>query len=678
MSGGSMARARRSPGAGAGRVRRGLVATLLAAGALVALVGLAGLQGCGDSEAADRSAPRMIVLGMDGLDYDLIQTLMAEGRLPNFSRLAREGGFTPLTTSIPPQSPVAWSDFITGLDSGGHGIFDFLHRDPETMLPSFSMGRSVEGEPIADCLFGKLRIPGSGEVELLRHGTPFWAALEDDGVETAILRMPVNFPPSGLASHELSGMGTPDLLGTPGTFSFYTSELFAFSGEELSGGDVYEVDAFDNVVHSALYGPPNPFLCEPAPAEAEFTVYLDPKADVARLVVGDEERILQVGEWSDWVPFEFPLVPTQSVPAMARFHLVQVRPELEMYVSPIQIDPENPALPISHPAGFAAELARATGRFYTQGMPEDTQALSGGVFAVEEFLDQAEVTGKEIRDQYATTLARFDHGLLFYYFGSVDQVSHMMWRTLDPDHPAYDAERDGPHADVIPHLYEQMDEIVGYTLDHMGENATLVVLSDHGFASWRRAFNLNSWLRDHGFLVVKNPDLATEPDLYGNVDWTKTRAYGLGLSGLYINLEGRESRGIVPPAEREALMREIGEELLATIDPATGLDAVTKVYYREEAYHDRGYLEIGPDIQVGYAKTVRGANESALGELTAEVMYDNIEPWSGDHIMDHTAVPGVLFTSRPLARRPESLKDVAGVLLEELGTEGFPRREGGD
>lgn len=643
--------------------------------ALILVGGLAGVAGttagCGRSTEAATPSKKVIVLGIDGMDYRLTKKLMAEGRMPNFSRLAENGGtFKPLGTAVPPLSPVAWSDFITGMDAGGHGIFDFLHRDPETIIPYFSTSKAVSDPP--RFTFGKYQVPGDGRVELLRHGTPFWQVLEDHGVETAIFRMPANFPPSETASHEITGMGTTDLQGTPGQFSFYTSELFAFSGEDISGGDVYEVDAFDNVVHASLYGPENPFLREPEKVTADFTVYLDPKEDVAKLVLGDEERILKVGEWSDWVPFEFSLVPTQSLPAMARFYLKQVHPEFELYVSPMNADPEDPAIPVSFPDDFADELAHHTGRYYTQGMPEDTKALSGHVLTRDEFLEQAHIAGQEVLDQYPYVLANFDHGLLFFYTGNIDQVSHMMWRTLDPDHPAYDPEVDPKYADVIPKLYEGIDRLVGYTLEHMDPNTTLVVMSDHGFYSWRRSLNLNSWLRDHGFLAVKNPNLAKDPGFYANVDWSRTKAYGLGLNGLYVNLQGREKNGIVPPEEREAVMREIRDQLEATVDPATGERAVAKAYFREQVYNDRGELEIGPDIQVGYALGYHVAAESALGELTPEVFFDNTEEWSGDHGNAADLVPGILLTNHPLKKPATRLKNLAAAILAEFGVDHFP------
>ena len=640
---------------------RKLAATLALVLPAALLVGAAGLlSGCGgSSEAAggssSESAKKVIILGFDGLDHGLVTKLMNEGRLPNFRKVADMGAFQPLATAVPPQSPVAWSDFITGMDAGGHGIYDFVHRDKETYLPYLSTSETHAGEPLLK--LGKWQVPGSGGVELLRHGKAFWATLGERGVETSIYRMPANFPPSETATRELSGMGVPDLVGTAGTFSFYTSELFAFAGQDISGGEVYEVDAFDNEVH------------------AEFTAYIDPVEDVAKIVLGDEERLLQAGEWSDWVPFEFEMIPTQTVPAMVRFYLRQVRPEFELYASPINIDPMNQALPVSHPPEFAAELAEATGRFYTQGMPEDTKALSGGVFEPGEFLEQAKLSGGEITEQYEVALDRFDSGLLFYYWGHVDQVSHMMWRSMDPDHPAYDPEVDPQFADVIPSLYEDMDDIVGYTLERMDPNTTLVIMSDHGFTSWRRSMNLNSWLRDHGYLTVEDPTLRNDPGMYSNVDWSKTEAYGLGLNGLYLNLKGREAQGIVDPSEREELMARLEKDLLATTDPATGEPAVTKVYIRERDYDDRGHLEIGPDMLVGYAKGTRCAFESATGELVAEVFRDNTEPWSGDHCMDHRAVPGILITNKPLSKRAPSLEELAEAVLAEFGVEKFPEGE---
>jgi predicted AlkP superfamily phosphohydrolase/phosphomutase len=305
-------------------------------------------------------------------------------------------------------------------------------------------------------------------------------------------------------------------------------------------------------------------------------------------------------------------------------------------------------------------------------MPEDAKAFREGVFSPEEFEAQAGIAGDEVKRQYAWVLDRFRDGLLFYYFGNGDQISHMMWRAMDPGHPAY-RPSDERFKDAVRRVYEEFDGIVGRTLPRVDRGAMLVVMSDHGFTSWRRAFHLNTWLNHEGYLAVRDPQLRDDPGLFANVDWSRTRAYALGLNGLYINVAGRERDGIVDPSEREALAKEVAAKLLAAVDPKTGLRAVTKVLRREE-YRDRGHLEIGPDLVVGYAKGMRGSNESALGKVVPEVVSDVTEAWTGDHCMDPDAVPGILFASRPLRKPAAKLEELAAAILAEFGIEGFPAR----
>jgi len=646
----------------------------------LALLGLALLAGCGGDAGTGEvgEGHQVIVLGFDGMDYQLTQKYIAEGRLPNFKRLAEMGKFQPLGTSVPPLSPVAWSNFITGMDSGGHGIYDFIHRDPETMVPYLSTSKTEEVEDFLKLGGWQFPLEGGG-TELLRKGEAFWEALEEEGVETWILRMPANFPPTGTASRELSGMGTPDVVGTYGTFSFYTSELFAFHDQDLAGGKVYEVWEEDGVVEAELHGPKHPFQVDAEEVTIPFEVYPDPDEQRAKIVIGDEELILEAGDWSDWVPVSFELVPlASSLDGIVRFYLRRVRPEFELYVTPINFDPMSPAQTISTPPEYADELAQKTGRFYSQGMPEDVQALKAGVLTREEFLAQADIAGEEIARQYSFVLDQFQEEqgprLLFYYTGNLDMVSHMMYKSIDPEHPLYDEERDARFAGVIDRLYEQADELVGHTLDRMNDETTLVVMSDHGFSPLRRRFSLNTWLKDNGYLKLRNPDMRDDPGMYVNVDWSGTRAYGLGLNGLYLNLRGRERWGNVDPRDREALMEEIAEKLLEVIDPWTGQPAITKVYRREEIYQNRGAIEIGPDLVIGYARATGGSDDSALGKIPPEVFTDNKSEWSGDHGMDHEVVPGIFFASEPLPQAVTSLKDLAGALVAEFGVEGFPRR----
>ncbi len=669
-------------------LRAGVLATLL-------LVTMLASTACRSANASGR---RMIVLGMDGLDPVLVQQLMEQGRLPNFRRLAEMGTFQLLETAASPQSPVAWSNFITGLDSGGHGIFDFLHRDvhnplpfglPYTStsappgpgyvlrfdpLPRWDEGVRGSGNAIG---FGDWILPlWGGGIELARHGTPFWELLENAGVRSTIVRIPANFPPVGKASYELSGMGTPDLRGTPGEFTFFSTDRRQFLKRDVGGGEIYPADLVDGVFTGTIYGPPdNPVTAEEKDAPAfEFHVYVDPDNPVAKFVVGAQEFILQEGEWSDWKTVDFELIPwIQSIGGSVRFYLESVRPHFELYVTPVQIDPLNQAMRISEPSSFAVDLAEATGRFYTQEMPEDSKAIENGVFDIDDYLAQARISGREIIQQYEHVLESWTGDFLFYYFGNPDQVSHIMWGlTMDPEHPAYVPEEHDRYRDVVPGIYEELDAVVGRTLDSIDAATTLVVMSDHGFASWRRSFHLNAWLADHGYLRLKRGTQRPVSEFWGGVAWDRTRAYGLGISGLYLNLAGRESSGIVRPQEAELLLDRIEADLLATVDPLTGEPAVTRVYRKGRDFHDRGHEAIGPDLVIGYTKGTRGSGKNALGGIPEMFISDNVDEWSGDHIMDHTAVPGVLFASRPLGREATSLQNLAAAILAEFGIEGFP------
>ncbi len=640
--------------------------------ALPAIVGLTALllcavAGCGTGHRT--LGRRVIVLGFDGLDFTLTRDLMAQGRLPHFAKVAARGRFGPLGTTIPPQSPVAWSSFITGLDPGRHGIFDFIHRDPKTMTPYLSTTRTVP--PSHFVPLGRWQLPlTAGRVELLRRGEAFWERLEAHGIETTVVRMPADFPPSGRATRELSGMGTPDLLGTYGTFSLYTSDPFATAGP-VAGGTIYRVDVTDHAVRATLEGPDNPLLKQPEKVTLPFAVHVDASRTYAKIVVGTEERLLRVGEWSDWVPLRFALT-WGELRAQCRFYVKQLNPDFVLYVSPLNLDPLAPALPISKPETYAADLARATGRFYTQGMPEDTKALKTGVLTTAEFLQQARLAADDVERQYPHVLDQFTDGVLFYYFGDVDLVSHMMWRPMDPHHPAYNAATDAPYRSVVENLYIEMDAVVGRTLERLGPDDLLVILSDHGFASWRRTFNLNTWLRDNGYLSLRPGIRAGSAATFDDIDWSRTRAYGLGLNGLYINVKGRESSGIVDPTERESLVREIGGKLVQTIDPATGSPAVTRAFRREDVYSLTTNTDIAPDLIVGYAKGTRTSDESAVGGVLPEVIGDNRSAWTGDHCMDPETVPGILLTNRPLRTQAATLRDLAPALLAELGIDGFP------
>jgi predicted AlkP superfamily phosphohydrolase/phosphomutase len=630
------------------------------------LVPVVMLPSCQSAPDHSRSDQRLIILGIDGMDPQLLHRFMREGKMPNFAKLEAQGDFRQLRTSIPPQSPVAWSNLITGMNAGGHGIFDFIHRDPKTLRLYFSASR-VEGPKHAIHL-GSWAIPlGGGSAEQLRKGVAFWQLLDQHGVPNTIFRIPSNFPPVPAKGKTLSGMGTPDLRGTYGTFSFYTDDPAAVAGE-VEGGQIIPVLVENSRVTANLIGPDNSFRKGSPAAEEPFSVAVDPLESVAKVTVQGREFVLREGEWSDWIRVEFQLIPFfANVKGMCRFYFKQAHPRFQLYVSPINIDPADPALPISTPSSYSRFLTDEAGEFHTQGIAEDTKALSDGVLDDNEYLRQARTVLAEHRRIFDAEFPRFNRGVFFFYFSSLDLNSHMFWRLMDPKHPEYDATLAAQNGSAIEDFYEQMDQVLGEVLPRLDDHTTLLVLSDHGFAPYYRSFNLNTWLLDNGYIKLKGDAGRNSSEPFANVDWTQTRAYGLGLNGLYINLRGRERNGIVEPGTAaDSLMAEIRGKLLAVQDPKAKLPVITRVDLASEAYQG-SYAREGPDLIVGYNRGYRAGWQTILGAFPPEEIEDNTNPWSGDHCMDYTLVPGVLLSNRKIAAEAPALTDIAPTILAEFG-----------
>jgi predicted AlkP superfamily phosphohydrolase/phosphomutase len=610
---------------------------------------------------------KVLCLGLDGMDPQLLRRFMAEGVMPHFSALAATGDLRACGTSTPPQSPVAWSNFITGRDPGGHGIFDFIHRRPDTMLPMLSL---AETRPPARFLrMGQWKFPRTGGgVDLLRHGTPFWTPLTAAGVDVTIFKMPSNFPPEGDNVRSISGMGTPDILGTYGIFNYYTND----PGErhEVGGGRVVPVRPVAGRIATSIPGPPNPYREGNPPTAADFEVALDRRNRTALFDVGGAEFMLQEGEWSGWVTLHFSMIPhLREVTGLCRFYLMEAGERFRLYATPVQIDPGNPAMPISSPPGYARELAEATGPFYTQGLPDDTKALDEGIFSDGDYVGQADLVLAERLGQYRYELDRFrgmDRGFLFFYFNSLDQNSHMFWRSMDPASPRH-ADADPDHADRIRRMYRAMDGVLGQALTAVDERTVLFAVSDHGFAPYHRSFHANTWLLEHGYLALR-PGVARADVAYlGGIDWTRTRAYALGINALYVNLRGRERHGVVAPgAERDALLEELVSGLGAVVDPVTGERPLVCVDRTDRVYHGP-HAAAAPDLILGYRRGYRGSNASALGEVADSSFADNEDKWSGDHCMAAAEVPGILACNRPLAAGDASLLDMAPTFLDLFG-----------
>ncbi len=652
--------------------------------------GLAAVTTDGTAAAAAKPAKKVLVLGIDGMDPRLLQQFVDAGAMPNFKRFMEQGDFSPLQTSMPPQSPVAWSTFITGMDPGGHGVFDFVHRKSKTLEPYLSMSEALP--PSMSIKAGTWDLPlGGGDVNLLRKGKAFWQILEEQGIPTTIFRMPANFPPAESSGHSFSGMGTPDLMGTSGTFQYFTN-VPPPNSKDISGGIISKVKVTNGVVSAKIVGPPNSFRRDPKedqPAgsseiqyetretKIDFKVYVDRENKTVKIDVNDSELVLKEGEWSDWTRLDFDMIKHMvGVNAIGRFYVREVFPNFKLYLTPLQINPEEPAMPISTPEDWSQTLAKDLGLFYTQELPEDTKAFSGGIFTGREFWEQAQFVFHERRRALDYFLDRFDQGLLFFYFSSLDQNSHMLWHFMDKNHPFYDPE--GGLADGLKTVYQEMDEVLGRALEVVDDDTTLIVMSDHGFAPFYWGVNLNTLLLELGYVTLKDPSAQGRMPLFGNVDWSKTKAYALGLNGLYVNVKGREDEGIVERGEEyQAVLDQLEKDLLSAVDPRNGMNSVSLVVQTHRDFHySPENVDVGPDIIVGYHWGYRTTAESGLGEFPKEIYVDNMDPWGADHSLDHRVVPGVLLTNKKISLERPALHDLTVAVLNEYGIDPLPEMIG--
>jgi len=598
---------------------------------------------------------RLIFLGLDGLDAGLTERFMAEGRLPNLQRLKEQGSYHRLRTTFPALSPVAWSTFATGVSPAKHNIFDFLNRNTKSYVPELSASRVRPARRVLS--LGRWRIPLSRPtLEMRRKSQTFWRILGEHSIPSTILRVPITFPPESFDGRLLSASCAPDLRGTQGSFSQFTTRL---ERPAFEGGSRFPLQRADDGLIGSLEGPGDDFG-EGRAISIPFRIR--PEGDGAVLEIAGESHCLRGGEYSAWVRLPFRAAPGVTVRGIARFLITETEPEFSMYVTPVQIDPEAPALPISHPSFYCVYLAKLLGLFATAGMAEDTFALNEGVIGEAEFLDQAWLTFAEREAMFESALEHTRRGVVACVFDTSDRVQHMFFRHMD-------GRGEQRWRNTIRDMYERMDRLVGRAMERVDKDTVLVVLSDHGFCHFRRGVNLNSWLHQNGYLALR--DGATESGRYFEaVDWSRTRAYFLGLSGLYLNLKGREQNGIVTPGvEAEALKRELIGKLTGMRDEeGGGAVAIRQAYATADLY--RGpYLEAAPDLIIGYNDGYRTAWDAAVGKVTAHVLEDNPKAWSGDHCVDPALVPGVLFCSRALACDSPGLEDLAPTALSLFGVD---------
>jgi predicted AlkP superfamily phosphohydrolase/phosphomutase len=710
--------------------------------ALVGLAALAPAPTAAAAAVAAQAAPesgaarKLVILGFDGADANMTRRWMDEGKLPHLAALRQQGTFAPLLSTIPSQTPVSWSTFSTGLNPGRHGIFDFLKRDPQTYHPSFAaFDQKVEpflwgkgngwvvgaiggvalfllswlvavlvrrslaarrGAAVGVAVAVAAGIAGGILVGLAanhllpkqrpvafnrQRGDTFWAILGHAGKRVRVMRVPVTFPPKEFEHGELlSGLGTPDLSARIGKPFYFTSELF-FTPK--GGGDfkVEVVELPDNkgVIDTEIKEIPNDLF----PGRGEFIsipMRLTVPADrgSVRIQVSGNDLTLKPGQWSGFVRFVFPFNRLIKVHGIGKFRVLSVSPELRLYLSPINFDPQNLpyGLGITSPGSYAGDLAARFGLYKTMGWMIDTWSLTDGTSDEQTFLQDVQQTVDKDRQILRGQLADGNWDVMMHYFEFTDRVQHMMFRFLDPKHPLYTPEGAKRWGPSVLQAYQQMDDIVGEVMQKMPRDASLIVLSDHGFASFRRGMNYNTWLAENGFMTLtgedtkrKNlEDLFGQGDFFVNVDWSKTKAYALGLGQVYINLAGREAKGIVQPGEDyKQVTTAIRQGLEAYVDPATGEHPVAHVFTRDEAYGTYD-PELIPDLIPSNNEGYRVGWQDSLGGIGKAIVEPNAEIWSGDHCSVYPPlVKGILFANFKLDGANARMGDVMPTILALYG-----------
>ncbi|HKW25152.1 MAG TPA: alkaline phosphatase family protein, partial [Terriglobales bacterium] len=506
---------------------------------------------------------------------------------------------------------------------------------------------------------------------------PVWQRLSEAGVPSVVLRCPCTFPAESLQGSMLSGIGVPDLRGGQGTGTFYTQDRSVAAKEHEN---VVYLDSGPELLTYAI-GPRNTRSTPASDFKAELRVKVDPTAGKLSIITGGSPAVVDLpkGAWSPWVRIKFKVSVLQAMSGLVRFYCRQLAPVVEFYASPINFDPAAPPFPLSSPTTYGKELSEAIGLFSTIGMAEDHTGHNNGRFDEQAYADQCELVFQERERMMAHELERFSEGFFFVLFDTPDRLQHMFWRFVDKQHPLFEPERASEFGPRVAQLYQRCDRTLGQVMERVDEETLLIVLSDHGFNSFRRGFHTNTWLWQNGLLALQNGKKPDEQlgEGFPGVDWSKTYAYAVGLGGIYLNLKGRERNGIVQAgsADAERACRAIQEGLANFVDQKAGTPAIRSVSRKEQIYSGP-YMTDAPDLLVNFSPGYRVSWPTSLGGFSHCLFEDNTRRWSGDHIIDPDAVPGILFMNRPAAHNHARMVDLAPTILKHLKVPGYDNMEG--
>jgi predicted AlkP superfamily phosphohydrolase/phosphomutase len=568
---------------------------------------------------------KVLVVGIDAMDPKIFNKL--KEKLPNFNKL----NYSKLKTSIPPETPVAWSAASTGTNPGKYGIYDFVNRNPENYRPKLNL--AIESKGIVKT-----------EYKSAMQGKPFWRILSENDINSVILRWPITFPAEEIKGKMLSGLGVVDLKGMLNSYSYYTDE--EYNKDEEGSEKIIQIVVENNEIETYLSGPLIRKSSGVKDLQEEIKIkILD--GDKISLEIKDKKVEIKKEEWSEFIKVKFKMGFLMEVHGIFKIYLMSIKP-FKMYVGSMQVDPENQIVNMTYPKEYGKELVKNIGLFHTLGMPEDTKAVTENKISKNIFYRQVKEIESEREKIFFYEFNKFEEGVLAFVFDEGDRLKHIFWENKVLDDSEFKVAKE------IEEYYINKDKFLGKILEKIDENTKLIVMSDHGFNSFERQVNINNWLKENEYLKI-------DGDSIDDVDWSKTKAYSLGFTSIYLNLEGRESKGIVKGDE---IIDEIIEKLKNLED--NGNKVFTNIYKGSEIYHGE-FAKDAPDIVVGFREGYRMSWKSATGFLDKEIISDNKGKWIGDHLIDASHVPGVLFTNFKINKEDPELIDITPTILELIG-----------
>lgn len=587
---------------------------------------------------------KVLVVGIDGLDPDICRERMAAGKMPHLRLLVDQGTFADLSVVNPAQSPVSWSCLGCGVNPGKHGVFDFIHRDPKTYMPRLSVCHPTKH--------------GGSKMKDDMKGTPFWEYTTEAGIPTTVIRWPVSLPPERISGGLLAGLGVPDICGLLNSYRYYTTQPDTWDRSK----NIVNVSCTGKTFSTKITGPAKSIGKK---AEIDFTGEIASGSDAITFHIQGKDITVKEGEFSPWVELQYSVGLLKKVSAICTIYVTHIPDEagglLEFYISSPELDPRNPAIQISEPGEYVTQLSEDIGIFHTLGIPEDINAAKAGHLPLDAFFTQCRDIDEERMKMAKDALAQWKEGVLAVVFDSSDRWQHIGWRGKE-----IAEEKAGPGKYVHEYYDVYADKIFALVESVIDDDTAVLMFSDHGFTSFERAFNMNNWLVEHGYMTLTEESTGDASVLFKNVDWSRTKAYSLGFSSIYINMRGREGKGIVALKDATAMKNEIITRLEAYTDEETGLKPVEKVYDSSQIYFG-DYSEDAPDMVVGFIPGYRMGWQTAIGGLADSVCYWEKSEWKGDHLVDAHYVSGTFLTTFPVIDRAPRTIDIAPTILALCG-----------